>query len=258
MLKKFEKEQTFLADFHIHSNFSDGKHSISEIVDFYGSRGFGSIAITDHLCEEKTLLGKGAAYLKHTITRKNFSQYMDTIHKESIRAQNKYGMLVIPGFEVTKNSLSNHRSAHILGLNVSEYVAADDDVTVIIENLKKQNAFTVAAHPLSNGKLEKQTLHLWNRREELAQHFDAWEVGYQKYWLQEVADSGYRMVANTDLHHFGQIDGWKTVFNCDQSILEIFNSIRNGNCDFEFYRSEKQVDRVPKRRYFSQSAPISA
>ena len=129
---------------------------------------------------------------------------------------------------------------------------------MVVENLKKQKAFTVAAHPLSNGKLEKQTLHLWNRREELAHHFDAWEVGYQKYWLQAVADSGYRMVANTDLHHFGQINGWKTVFDCEQSIEAIFSAIRMGNCEFEFYRSENQVSRAPRRAVLQQFDPISA
>jgi hypothetical protein len=40
-----------LADLHIHSTFSDGKLTIPQLVDFYGRRGFGAIAITDHLCE---------------------------------------------------------------------------------------------------------------------------------------------------------------------------------------------------------------
>lgn len=55
-----------MTDFHIHSHFSDGKHSIADIVDYYGRRGFGAIAITDHLCETNTFLGRGAAYLERT------------------------------------------------------------------------------------------------------------------------------------------------------------------------------------------------
>ena len=242
----------FRTDFHIHSNFSDGRHSIQEIIDFYGSRGFGAIAITDHLCEENTLLGRGAQYLKHTLTRKNFPQYLETIHRETTRARNQYGMLVIPGFEVTKNSISNHRSAHVLALNVSEYVSADDDVVEIIKNIKKQEAFAIAAHPLSNGKLEKQTLHLWNRRDELVHHFDAWEVGYQKSWLHAVAESGYRMIANTDLHHFGQIDGWKTIFEGERSIESIFTDIRAGKCRFEYY-----LDAVQEKKGIQFEVPAS-
>lgn len=35
---------TIKCDLHIHSNFGDGKPSISEIVDLYGQNGFGAIA----------------------------------------------------------------------------------------------------------------------------------------------------------------------------------------------------------------------
>ena len=43
--------QMLLCDFHIHSNYSDGKLSVPEIVDFYGERGFDCICITDHLAD---------------------------------------------------------------------------------------------------------------------------------------------------------------------------------------------------------------
>lgn len=43
-----------LADFHMHSNLSDGSLPIRQLVDLYGGMGFGAIAITDHLCEQKT------------------------------------------------------------------------------------------------------------------------------------------------------------------------------------------------------------
>ena len=46
----------FLADLHVHSNFSDGALSIPELVDLYGLQGFGAIAITDHICESNTFL----------------------------------------------------------------------------------------------------------------------------------------------------------------------------------------------------------
>ena len=35
----------FLADFHVHTTWSDGKLSIAEVVDLFGKRGFGAIAI---------------------------------------------------------------------------------------------------------------------------------------------------------------------------------------------------------------------
>ena len=85
-----------LTDFHIHSNFSDGKHAIPAIVDFYGSRGFKAISITDHLCEEATFLGRAAAYLGRTLTQSTMPLYFEILKTEQARAWEQYGMLVIP------------------------------------------------------------------------------------------------------------------------------------------------------------------
>src|SRR4051812_18852516 len=97
-----------LGDFHIHSKFSDGYLSIPEIVDLYGKRGFGVIAITDHLCEAKTFLGKSARWLERTLTEETFPFYIEQIKEEAKRAMKLYGMIVLPGFEITKNSIFNH------------------------------------------------------------------------------------------------------------------------------------------------------
>src|SRR5580693_3509824 len=106
----------YLADFHVHSNFSDGKLSIPELVDFYGSRGFGALAITDHLCEDRTLIGRAARLLGQTLTPASFPLYMEILKSEAARAWDQYKMVVLPGFELSKNSISNHRSAHIVGV----------------------------------------------------------------------------------------------------------------------------------------------
>lgn len=226
----------YLADFHIHSNYSDGKHTISEIVDFYGSREFGAIAITDHLCETKTFLGRGASYLNRTLTPESFKRYLELIQRENERAQKQYGMVVIPGFEITKNYLSNHRSAHMLGIGVSEYVSADLPIEEILLRIREQGALTIAAHPVSTNKVEKQTLHLWNRRDELAALFDAWEVASGPVLFEAVARSGLPMIANTDLHRFEQINAWKTLLRCEKNPEAIFNAIRKQDIEFRFYQ----------------------
>src|SRR5580698_10136535 len=103
----------FLADLHIQSSFSDGKLTIPELVNFYGRRGFGAIAVTDHLCESQTWLGKAAGYLRRTLTDATFPLYREILRSEAERAWRMYRMVVIPGYELTKNSVSNHRSAHV-------------------------------------------------------------------------------------------------------------------------------------------------
>src|SRR5208337_3387281 len=61
------QSQMLLCDFHIHTNYSDGKLSVPEVVDFYGERGFDCICITDHLADPKRLLGKLAELANCTL-----------------------------------------------------------------------------------------------------------------------------------------------------------------------------------------------
>ncbi len=227
-----------MADFHIHSQFSDGKHSISEIVDYYGKRGFGSIAITDHLCETNTFLGVGATYLNRTLNRVNFSKYLETIQIEAERAEHQYGMKLIPGFEITKNYLSNHRSAHILALGVSEFVSADDSIETILKNIRNQGAVSIAAHPVSTQRIEKQTFHLWKQREELSLLVDAWEVASGAVLFPEVMNSGLPMIANSDLHRFSQMSSWKSCFEGERNVESILEKIKTQKLSFQFFKEE--------------------
>jgi predicted metal-dependent phosphoesterase TrpH len=227
----------FLADFHVHSNWSDGKLSLREVVDLYGKLGFGAIAITDHLCEEATFLGKAARYLNQSLQLDRFQNYLDAVAEEAERAWKLYRMVVIPGVEISKNTVSNSRSAHVLGLGITKYVKADPDIAEICRDIRNQGALTVAAHPVSTRRWEKQTLHLWDRREELRSAFDAWEVASGPHLFQEVLQSGLPMLANSDLHAPKQINAWKNVLRCERSQEAILDAIRRQNLEFCYYDS---------------------
>lgn len=227
----------FLADLHVHSRFSDGQMTIPELVDFYGRRGFGAIAVTDHVCEESTWLGRAARYLSWTLTESSFDLYLDTIREEAARAWRKYRLRLIPGFELSQNSLRHHRSAHILGLGVSKFLRAEGEVETLARKIRDQGALTVAAHPLSTGRAEIQTLHLWHRRHELAPLFDAWEVATGVHWFAEVRGSGLPMLATSDLHRPAQIRSWKSVFDCERHPDAILEAIRKQKLDFHFYQA---------------------
>ncbi len=234
-----------LADLHIHSTFSDGQLTITELIDFYGSRGFGCIAITDHLCESTTILGKAARFLDSTLTEESFPRYLEIIAEEGERAKSQYGMIVIPGFELTKNTVLNHRSAHILGLGVKRFVSADGDVVDLANEIQSQGAVSVAAHPVHTRKLEKQTYHLWDRREELASVFDAWEVASGPHLFEEVLQSGLPMIATSDLHRPSQINSYKTLIDSEKHPDAILEAIRKQAVSFRKYE-ENPVKRDKK------------
>lgn len=237
----------FMADFHLHSSFSDGKLSIPELVDLFGQRGFGAIAITDHLCENRSVIGKAAAYLGRSLTPASFPLYREILRSEAERAYRKYRMIVIPGFELTKNSVSNHRSAHVLALGVDEFIEANEDVSALARKIRSAGGLSIAAHPVSTRKVEKQTYHLWDRRDELAPLFDAWEVASGPYLFSEVLASKLPKIASSDLHRPSQISSWKTVLHCEKTQEAILDAIRRQQVSFTFYQEDNLNGGLPIR-----------
>ena len=229
----------YFTDFHMHSQYSDGALNLKDLVDLYGKRGFGAIAITDHACETKSFLGKSAHLLNKTLTQQNFQQYLDHIAEEAERAWKLYKMVVIPGVEITKNSLFNHRSAHVLALGVQKWISPDQEIEGILYDIRNQGGLSVAAHPVDTKKWEAQTYHLWDRREELRNQFDAWEVASGPHLFEEVRDSGLRLLANSDLHHPRQINSWKTLCAAEKKPEAIFEAIRSQKIEFRQYEDKK-------------------
>lgn len=235
-----------LSDFHIHSTFSDGQLTVPEIVDMYGSYGFGAIAITDHLCEKTGVIGKATAYLGCTLTESTFPQYMRILREEAERAWKQYRMVLLPGFELTKNSVSNHRSAHVLGIGISSFIAPEQDPLALAIAIRAQGGLSVAAHPVWTRKLEPQTYYLWSRREELRKHFDAWEIASGAHIFEEVVKTDLPKIANSDLHHPRQMASWKTVLDCEKHPEAILEAVRQQNLRFRFFRPP--VQQVAKRK----------
>ena len=142
--------------------------------------------------------------------------------------------------EVTKNSLYNHRSAHVLGIGVGEFVSADGDVADIARAIRRQGALAIAAHPVWTRKMEKQTFHIWDHRRELEGEFDAWEVASGPFIFDEVASTAYPKIASSDLHHARQLTSWKTVLDCERHPEAILAAIREQRIDFRFYEAKEE------------------
>ncbi len=238
----------FLADFHVHSNFSDGIMNVPDVIDLYGTRGFGAIAITDHLCENQSLLGKASAYLGCSLTPATFPLYWEILKSEAERAWDQYRMVVIPGFELTKNSISNHRSAHILGLGITQYMSANGDVADLAKGIRAQGGLAIAAHPVWTRLYEKQTYHIWSRRDELVDAFDAWEVASGRHIFDEVQKAKLPKIASSDLHRPNQIDAWKTVLDCERHPEAILRAIKKQQIDFRYYQEVTVTDAYPSSK----------
>ena len=122
-----------ICDFHIHTTWSDGSVDLPEVVDIYGQAGFDVISITDHVYNSDSTIGSWADRLNKTIAEENFPNYMEALEREAERAMARYGMLLIPGVEITKNYLSEEESAHVLLLDLERMVAVLVALPVLAE-----------------------------------------------------------------------------------------------------------------------------
>lgn len=228
-------------DLHIHSTFSDGKFSIAQLVDIYGKNGYSIIAVTDHLCGQNHFFGQASHQLGYSLNTASLNQYMETIRREALRAQNQYGMMLLPGYEITKNYFANRRSAHFLVIGIEDYSDPDSSTEEILHKAKQKGALTIAAHPFHTGDFEFQSFYLWNRREALRDLIDAWEFNYRTKTVSEVLNSGLPIIANSDLHHERHFNSWRSAFHGEKSLKSLTHSIKekklhffreNLNCDY--------------------------
>ncbi len=216
-----------LCDFHIHTTYSDGSMELGQTVDLFGQAGFDVIAITDHVVNGDNSIGKIAHTLSLSITERNFEDYLGRVRLEAERAWDKYGMLVIPGVEISKNYISSDKSAHILLIDVKEFIPACLGYEKIFLEAKKQNALTVACHPHTTpGVTNKDTLFLWNNREKYAKYIDAWEIANRDDVFNVVSLKRYPYIANSDFHKARHIFSWKTLLNCEKTVEAVKQCIR--------------------------------
>lgn len=216
-----------LCDFHIHTKYSDGSVELRKVVDLFGQAGFDVIAITDHVVNGDSLIGKLAHRFRFTVTEKNFNEYLENVKYEAKRAWNKYEMLVIPGIEISKNYISSDKSAHILILDIKEFIPASDSYETIFLSAKKQNALVVACHPHHMKNEIRNTLYLWNNRNKYSRYIDAWEIANRDDVFNVVSLKKYPYIANSDFHKPRHLYSWKTLLNCEKEINSVKNCIKH-------------------------------
>jgi processive 1,2-diacylglycerol beta-glucosyltransferase len=230
--------QMLLCDFHIHTNYSDGKLSVPEVVDFYGERGFDCICITDHLADPRRLLGKLSELSNMTLAQEQVGEYFDVIARERQRAWRRYKMLLLTGIEFNKDGYSRKTSAHLLGIDLKSPISAALDIPEIIEQIHRQGALAVASHPhIMKSEWGKNTLYFWENQEKYAPLLDAWEIANRNNIFNDVGLKRLPFMANSDFHKPKHIYSWKTLIHCEKDTEAIKDCIRrNEHVAITLYR----------------------
>jgi hypothetical protein len=217
-----------LADFHIHTTWSDGKLSVAEVVDLFGRSGHDVIAITDHVVNADTLIGKVTHRFGLTVTPENFPRYRAEIERERRRAWDEYRMLVLTGFELTQNAVTRRASAHVLALGTDEFISADGTVEEMLARARAQSRIVVACHPHEQSDWFANTFYLWNRRDDVRDLVHLWEIATRFDLFPPVARARYPYIGNSDFHREEHLYAWKTLLPCEKNERAIIHALAQG------------------------------
>jgi predicted metal-dependent phosphoesterase TrpH len=227
-------EPFLLCDFHVHTTWSDGRLSIRDVIDLYGRTGrFDVIAITDHILMTRDLLARAGRLVslgirQYSVTKDRFDDYMADIVTEGDRAKREYGLLVIPGAEVTQNHISSRKNSHIVALGLREWISADQSAEEILKEIRRQKALSIACHPhhRTTRRLEISTCYLWDHRKQLANLVDVWEAANRDDLFSVTSLKHYPYVANSDFHKAKHLYSWKTLVRCEKNWRAIADTLR--------------------------------
>jgi predicted metal-dependent phosphoesterase TrpH len=239
-------EPFLLCDFHVHSQWSDGRLTVREVVDLYGRTGrFDVIAITDHILMERDLLGRAGRLMslgrrRFSVTEDCFDAYVEDIAREAERARRLYGLLVIAGAEITQNHVRSKKNSHIVALNIKRFISADQSADEILKEIRRQDALSIACHPhhRTTTRLEIGTCYLWEHRSRLAELVDVWEAANRDDLFSVTSLKHYPYVANSDFHKPKHMYSWKTLLKCEKNWDAIARALReNVDIALTLYRN---------------------
>jgi predicted metal-dependent phosphoesterase TrpH len=216
------KTPPLLCELHAHTTWSDGALSVRELCDLYGRSGFDVLAVTDHTTRFD---GEHVRAVNHTA-------YLDEVDAEAERARALYGMVVLPGLELTYDDPDPTRAAHAVAVGLRSFVGVADGLETALVSARAHGAALVAAHPYPPDGLEgatRGTAAFAARPDELAPLVDRFELFNRHTLFEWVAAAGLPAVACGDFHRLEHLRTWKTLLPCareEEAIVEYLRSRR--------------------------------
>ena len=219
-----------LCELHAHSTWSDGALTIPELVDLYGSSGFDVLCVTDHANRsddpwltprERRLLG---------VNERSLAAYLAQIDCEAERAREQYGLLLMPGVELSYNDVDPLLAAHAVAVGLRSCVSLDGGIDEAIRIAREEGAAIIAAHPYRPGTgpvHPRTTQYLAANWERLAPLVDRWELWNREAPFPWVADAGLPAVASGDFHRPEHLWGWKTLLPCSREERAVVGALRS-------------------------------
>jgi hypothetical protein len=203
---------------------------------------------------ESSVLGIGAKILRRTLNFETWKNYSSILRKEANRAWREYKMLVFTGVEYTRNTFENRNNAHILALDIKQYVPPTFDETTWLEGVKNQNALTIAAHPLKLKDASSQTYYLLENEIKLSPLLDCWEVANHKTIWRDMLRKPHSLIASSDFHGHSNWAAWRTKIPCEKDPEAVKAHLKNKKSAREFvyiygHKNEISYTVSPRERW---------
>jgi len=204
--------EPLLCELHAHTTWSDGALTPAELVDLYGSAGFDVLAITDHVVRDPP----GA----QALAAADHPAYLEEVEREAERAAALYGLLVIPGLELTYDDADPRLAAHAVAVGLREHIDLDGGFDGALTAARDRGAALIAAHPYELGELgtTSRTTARWAEEPEwAADAVDRFELCNRHDFFAWVARARLPVVANGDFHRPEHLATWKALVPAEKS-----------------------------------------
>jgi hypothetical protein len=205
--------RTLLCELHAHTTWSDGELSLRELVDLYGRAGLDVLCVTDHVLRSDDPW-RAQSSCVHEAT---FAEYVAAVDREAERARAVYGMLVVPGLELTHNHPDPDLSAHAVAVGLREFVSPDLGLVGALLAVLESGAAVIASHPHAREGFStrpRTTRRFWREWDSLAPLLHRVELMNGADLYGWVAGGEVPVVASGDVHRREDLSSWKTLLPC--------------------------------------------
>jgi hypothetical protein len=211
-----------LCELHAHTTWSDGQLTIAELVDLYGEHGFDVLAVTDHSVRLDDPMPSA-------VDPWTWPAYITELRVEAERARDQYGLLVIPGLELSDNRDDPDLSAHALALGLEQHVSVDGGIVDALEAANDLRAAVIAAHPYAAGDLTsmRPTRRVAREPETFRPLVHRYELFNRDEVFGWVAEERLPPIASGDVHRAGHIASWKTLVPCEKDADAVVDYLRS-------------------------------
>jgi predicted metal-dependent phosphoesterase TrpH len=217
--------------------------TVAELVDLYGRHGFDVLCVTDHVVRRDDPWHDVDGWAGSSVDATSWESYLAEIDREAERAQATYGMIVVPGLELTYNDTDPARAAHAVALGLRSFVSVDDGITEAIETAAEAGTAVIAAHPFDSSPGNGVGLRLepgphavsprltqrFAGDEALRRLVHRFELFNRTQLFGWVAAAALPAVATGDFHRPEHLTGWKTLVpgpSSERALVEYLRSRR--------------------------------